>query len=296
MDLGDRKKYIGGSDISAVMGLSRYKTPLQIWGEKTGLIEPKDLSDNEYVYWGTKHEETIAQEFEKRTGLEILDGEVYTHSEYPYMVAHTDRTVYNHKSGINSVLECKTASRSGEWKVGEIPQEYILQVNWYMGLSGLHHAYIACLITGNKYVIKEMQFDGELFETQVSVAKDFWRMVEQKIMPDVRADDADTLLELYPFANSESVTVSNEELDNSVAYLSEKEIELKEIEKEIDTIKNEIKALMGETEVLITDKYVLSWKNQVTKRVDVEKVKEAGLFEEYSKESNTRVLRKKARA
>ena len=32
----DRTKYIGGSDIGAILGLSKFRTPLEVWMEKTG--------------------------------------------------------------------------------------------------------------------------------------------------------------------------------------------------------------------------------------------------------------------
>jgi predicted phage-related endonuclease len=32
----DRTKYIGGSDIGAILGLSRFRSPLEVWMEKTG--------------------------------------------------------------------------------------------------------------------------------------------------------------------------------------------------------------------------------------------------------------------
>ncbi|HFC9341278.1 TPA: YqaJ viral recombinase family protein, partial [Enterococcus hirae] len=40
--LEDRKKGIGGSDVATVLGLNKYKSPYQLWLEKTGQIELKD--------------------------------------------------------------------------------------------------------------------------------------------------------------------------------------------------------------------------------------------------------------
>jgi predicted phage-related endonuclease len=34
--LADRRKCIGGSDIDAILGLSPYRTPVDVWAEKTG--------------------------------------------------------------------------------------------------------------------------------------------------------------------------------------------------------------------------------------------------------------------
>lgn len=42
--LAARKNYIGGSDASAVLGMNPYKTNLELWKEKTGIVQPEDLS------------------------------------------------------------------------------------------------------------------------------------------------------------------------------------------------------------------------------------------------------------
>ncbi len=67
----DRTKFIGGSDISVVMGLNRWKTPLQLWAEKTGQVEPDDLSKVERVQLGSELEDFVAKKFERESGLKV---------------------------------------------------------------------------------------------------------------------------------------------------------------------------------------------------------------------------------
>lgn len=62
---------IGGSDAAVIMGMNSYKSPYQLWMEKTGQVEPPDLSDNQYVYWGTKNEGNIADWFQEETGKKV---------------------------------------------------------------------------------------------------------------------------------------------------------------------------------------------------------------------------------
>lgn len=59
---------IGGSDAAVIMGLNSYKSPYELWIEKTGQAEPPDLSGNQFVYWGTKNEPAIAEWFQEETG------------------------------------------------------------------------------------------------------------------------------------------------------------------------------------------------------------------------------------
>lgn len=39
-----RQKGIGGSDAASVLGISPWKTNVQLWEEKTGITEPEDIS------------------------------------------------------------------------------------------------------------------------------------------------------------------------------------------------------------------------------------------------------------
>ena len=73
----ERRKYIGGSDITSVMMMSRWKTPLTLWLEKTGEIEPDDLSDNEAVQLGVELEDFVAQKFAKEIGKKVRKTNMY---------------------------------------------------------------------------------------------------------------------------------------------------------------------------------------------------------------------------
>ena len=49
-----RNSGLGGSDASVIMGMNPWKSRLALWAEKTGEIEPEELSGNQRVYWGQK--------------------------------------------------------------------------------------------------------------------------------------------------------------------------------------------------------------------------------------------------
>ena len=74
--LAGRHTGIGASEAAAVLGLSRYKSPLEVYLEKIGELGPQD--DSERMYWGRKLEAIIAQEYGIRTGLKVNLNEDYT--------------------------------------------------------------------------------------------------------------------------------------------------------------------------------------------------------------------------
>ncbi len=73
MDYADwldwRRKGIGGSDASVVCGISRYKSPVELWMDKTGHLPYDDAGET--AYWGAQLEALVKAEFSKRTGIEV---------------------------------------------------------------------------------------------------------------------------------------------------------------------------------------------------------------------------------
>ena len=64
-----RKKGIGGSDASVVCGINRYRSPIELWMDKTNQIPYQEAG--EAAYWGTQLEALVKAEFTKRTGYYI---------------------------------------------------------------------------------------------------------------------------------------------------------------------------------------------------------------------------------
>jgi len=60
-----RNRGIGGSDAASILGLNKWKSPIRVYMEKIGEIEPEKVG--EAAYWGTKLEDLLAKEFEERT-------------------------------------------------------------------------------------------------------------------------------------------------------------------------------------------------------------------------------------
>lgn len=265
----DRQYYIGGSDIAAVMGKSRYKTPYRLWCEKTGRIE-NTVTNLEAVELGTELEEFVAQTFAKRTDKPVRKApKAYQHPDYPYMVAHVDRLI----TGSDELLECKTCSayKLDEWQ-NAIPKEYVLQVMWYLGITGRKKGWIACLIGGQKFDYKAIEFDSELFNLMVERAKEFYNMVQTDTPPLILPDDDETLAEIYP-KNTEDM-IEAEEFNERAAYLQELKMHRDEINGEIKEIETELKARIGENMGILTDRYKITWKTQTNRKLDTDRLKE----------------------
>ena len=145
-----RRSGIGGSDASVVCGINKYKSPIELWLEKTGQI--LDSEAGEAAYWGTQLESLVRVEFTKRTGIEVNTVHQLLQSEdYPYMLANLDGEC-NHPIYGPCVFEAKTSSayRENEWD-DAIPDEYMLQIMHYLAVTGYKGVYIAVLIGGKLF-------------------------------------------------------------------------------------------------------------------------------------------------
>lgn len=152
-----RRNGIGGSDAAAIMGLSPWRTAMDVWLEKTGEFTEDESQDNEKMYWGTALEDVVAREFMTRTGLKVRRrNAILQHRKHHFMIANVDRLVIGHKAG----LECKTTGQysADDWTMG-VPDYYIPQVQHYMAVTGYDTWYVAVLIGGQEYKHYEVPRD-----------------------------------------------------------------------------------------------------------------------------------------
>jgi len=206
--LKERTKGIGGSDVATILGLNPYKTPLQLWEEKTG--RSSGSAAVESAYWGTVLEGVVAKEFSQRTGMKVQKvNYMLSTGENGWMRGNIDRAVVNPAiAGRVSVLkqekveecgrllstdiglECKTASvyMSEHWGDSQeaeilngkvvtehkIPLYYETQIQWYMAVTGIKTFYVAVLIGGQDFRLYEVKRDQEVIDAIVSKCKDFW--------------------------------------------------------------------------------------------------------------------------
>lgn len=287
--LEERRKGIGGSDAAAIAGLSRYRSPIQVYMDKLGLIEPPE--ENEAMYWGRKLEDIVAEEFSIRTGLKVRRrNAILQHPEYPFMLANVDRLIV----GKNEGLECKTTSayRADEWKDDEIPWEYAIQCYHYMAVTGYKAWWIAALIGGNQFIYKRIERDESIINNLIKIESDFWHNhVLKQIPPDPDGSDASTeiLKQLYPESNGETI-----ELPPDVESLIEQYEQAKEEEKAAAERKreaeNKIKAIMGEYEQAYWKDRKITWKTMTSYRFDTKRFQKEhpDLYQKYVNETSYR--------
>ena len=82
---------IGGSDVAAIFGISPWKTPLDLWLEKSGKLMPDESENMWQKEMGHLLEPVVAQMYAFRTGHRVItDTYLYQHALYPWALANID--------------------------------------------------------------------------------------------------------------------------------------------------------------------------------------------------------------
>ena len=274
----DRTKYLGGSDVGAILGFSKYRTAVDVWLEKTGRVV--NNVDNLPVRFGSFAEQFVAYEYAAQTGFQLVHSEEgIFHPKYPFMVGHIDRYVFEtgneldgelfHKDGscaASHLLECKTASPFnqsdwGELGTDEVPMSYLVQCLWYLAITNLERCDVAVLFGNSDFRIYEVYRDKELEDLIIAKAASFWNDYVLLDAPPPAQCEAD-----YQQLFKKEIAGKAVEADSHVCELSSKlqllNSEIKSKELEISQIKQTIMGQMGEAEVLTYQGQVLAtWKS-----------------------------------
>ncbi|WP_309049042.1 lambda-exonuclease family protein [Streptomyces sp.] len=164
-----RANGIGGSEISAILGLSPHESTFSLWHRKKGNVGP--VQEASEMYWGKKHEPTICDEFATRhPELLVLPSGTYAADDLPWWIANPDRLGFT-PDGELEVIEAKTAYDDHEWGeegTDQIPVHYKAQVRWYLRALGARRGRVAVLIglsDYREYVVEPDDADTQLMLT-----------------------------------------------------------------------------------------------------------------------------------
>lgn len=90
--LAYRRQGIGGSDAASVLGISPFRTGVDLYYDKLG--HPIEDSEENWVAMemGNLLEDLVARIFEKKTGLKVVPMKfMFQHADHPWMLADIDR-------------------------------------------------------------------------------------------------------------------------------------------------------------------------------------------------------------
>ncbi|MDA9096117.1 YqaJ viral recombinase family protein [Porticoccaceae bacterium] len=289
-----RRCGIGGSDVGAILGVNPYRTPFDVWQEKTGRVGPADLSDNDAVMAGTLLEDAVAEFYTLRTEARVRRSHVNRfHHTMPWLSGNVDRTV----EGQQKILECKTAGHFaqgwGEPGTDQVPNSYLLQCMHYMAVWGYKTSDLAVLTGGQSFAIYTIDFDQELFDSVAAGLRGFWF---DNVLAD-KPPEPSNLREIEQFYRKDDgqVITADQEIMDAIGRYNELKVIEKETKDGLDSEKEIIKGFMGENATLVDmhGQKLATWKTQTANRLDGTALKSEhpDIHAQYTKESDSRVFR-----
>jgi len=283
----ERKQGIGGSDVAAIMGLSPWRTALDVYNDK---LSPINLEEEPHddLKRGIRAEKYILEEYAENTGETLLCNiPTFVDSQYPFMRGNVDAKLQSQ----NVIVEAKSTKASiSSWDSG-IPEHYRLQVAYYAMLADSDRVDIPVLFSGWRYGCYTYWRDAE-FEAQIKIAViNFWQNhILKNITPEPQS-----LAELqvaYPIINSEVTIKADEDIRNTVSELQAVSAKRKELEATEKCLKQSIQQYMGEAGLLDAGFCKLALKNRLTKRLNTSALKLAvpEIYQSYLQETQYRIL------
>jgi len=283
----NRHKFIGGSDVAAILGLNRYKTPYEVWDEKKNGNNP--FTGNPATEWGTKLEPVILAHFEQLHGVKVTNNnDRYISKQYDFIGCHPDGlTVINNEIWL---IEAKTVSSSAykHW-ANELPLEYYCQVQHNMFVTETKQAKFICLVLDDRnYFEIEVYYDTDFVNQQNNFLIEWWNRY-------IKGDETPIkIVADYEKSNPEMAIVeADEEAKRLHKELGEVRDAIKEFTKQKDSLENDLKLKIGDaTELMSGLDTLATWRPQTRVTIDTKKLKEEQpeIFLKYAKETTSRTF------
>ena len=253
-----RRKGVGGSDASIILGISPFATARDLYYDKLNIVSYKDDSGN-WVALQIGHllEDLVAEIFHKKTGYPIYqDKRMYYHPLYPYMLANIDYFI-TLPNGETAILEIKTTNYNAKdnwWIDGEetIPVNYQAQGRHYMAVMNLNHVFYCCLYGNSeddviiRHITRNMAYEAEL----IALEEDFWEGHIQSRVPPPYTEDGDLILDSvrshFGPADPDAPAIElSLPMAGSIARFLELQAQKKQLDARIKELESEMKRIQG---------------------------------------------------
>lgn len=191
--LAERTKGVGGSDISAIMGLNKWKSAWGVYNDKLGLTP--ELKPNAAMRWGLLLEKAMRTAFEEDTKLKVRSAGLHRSKERDYAQITVDGLVSD-----GGVFESKTLQSwtADEWEDEQVSDHAELQVAWSMYVTGRSHAWVVGLIDGRDFRVRRIERDQGLIDIVLDVVDKFWfENVMAQVPPAMTAVSYEEVKTLY---------------------------------------------------------------------------------------------------
>ena len=264
-----RSSFIGGSDVAAILGISKWKTAYQLWLEKTGQAddEPTNEQRERVLARGKRLEPVVLDMLTEETGIEITGRNLrYTDADLPFMACEIDAEAGDTNIEIKTVHPF-AAKDWGDEGTDEIPVWYTAQVMYGMAITNRRECIVAALIGADDLRIHRVEYDAETSAMVRNRVRWFWTdCVLGGIAP--QPANLGDVRRMFDRDNGAEIEASSEVRDAVLRLKGIKE-QIDQLDTEADELKTRIQAYMTDAAVLSFDgRKIATWKTQKRSALD----------------------------
>ncbi len=218
--LRERRKLLTASDVSAVLGISPWSTPWDVYQEKVNGVQ---RDGNRAMSRGKRMEDAIAQEYHEETERPVVNlGEftIQRHPDLEWLGATLDRDVQGSalapapegtKSIVNP-LEIKMALGSAaEWQ-DEPPLYYVVQLQVQISCVRADWGTLCALTGPGPLRHQDFYADPKFFAAALPILEEFWHRVKTQNPPEPQElpSTLATAKRVWPLEDGQTVQLSAE--------------------------------------------------------------------------------------
>jgi putative phage-type endonuclease len=269
MSTMDRTRFIGGSDVAAILGVSPWKSPFRLYQEKTGAyVEEITLAKQRIFDRGHRWEPVVVEMLidellDRGHDVQIIarNGR-YLDRDFPFLACELDLELLIDGEELNAEIKTVSPFAANDWgeqDTDEIPLYYAAQVMHGLMVKPRKRAIVAALIGVDDLRLHQIERDEETIAAIRSREIEFWRRVQDRDAPDpTTADDVKWL-----YAKDGGIVM---EADEELVRLCEEIRQGKDIAKQcdarIETLSTRLKCAMGHASTLVYQgQRLATWKS-----------------------------------
>jgi len=238
-----RKMGIGGSDAAAILGLDPWRSPLDVYIDKT--TDTIDDSESLILQRGLALEPLVAERYAKETGRKLRRQPGRVHPEHDFIRCSIDRQIAKTADRPTGQLEIKTANSFvfKQFKMDGIPEKYIVQVQHNLMVWGYEWSGFAVLCPDTWEMIHfDIERDDQLCDAILAQEIEFWQAVQDRRPPEVAKGPAVKV----PEVGGELVHVDTSDFLAAVDALREAQQIAAEAGQVLDSAKARVKQIMAD--------------------------------------------------
>lgn len=286
-----RKSHIGASDMAAIMGLSPWRSPWDVWADKTGKLDGQ-ANENDSMHAGNRFEAGVLDEAEARLGP--LRRNIVVPGPGP-LASTLDGQLIADDVPVEAKFIGAFGQVSADWGeegTDEIPDIYLIQTHVQMICTGKPIAHLVAFLCGQGFKHYPVERNSDLAAAIVETAADWW---QRHVVADVPPTDSKPSEEIVKRIRREPGSVVTIDMGVVEEWQAAREERLA-AEKREKEAKRAVEAALGTAEAgQLEDGRMVTYLEQSRAGFDKDRLKaeQPDIYAKYQATSRFRVMRLK---